>query len=121
VAGELDAFALVEEADVAQVPLRAVVVGVRGLTPLMLGLLMTAAAVLGGRKVFGVDEFTGVGGHERGQEVRLFAEMVVVLFRYLHAVVSSSSFCIVCFATGDDGAERQRGCQGEREIKGAHD
>lgn len=121
VAGELDALAFVEEVDVAEIPLGAVGVGVRGLTPLMLGLLMTVAAVLGGGKGLGINEFTGIGGHEGGQEMSLVAEMIVIFFCHLRTVGSSSGRSFVGFAAGDDGTDRQRGCQGEREIKCAHD
>lgn len=121
VARKFNSFAVVEQADVAQVPGRTVGVGVGGLTPLMLGFLMAAAAVLCCGKGLGVNEFTGVGGHQRGEEMSLVAEPIVVFFRHLYAVGGSSGGSFVGFATGCDGAERQRGCQGEREVQDAHD
>jgi hypothetical protein len=120
-ARKLNSLAVVKQADVAQVPGGTVGVGVRGLTPLMLGFLVAVAAVLCGGKVFWVDKFTGVGGHEGRQEMSLVAETVVILFRHLYAVGSSCGSSSVGFATGNDGADRQRSCQGEREIKCAHD
>ncbi len=99
-ARELDTLAVVEEIDVAQVPGGAVGVGVGGLTPLMLGFLVAVTAVLRGGKGLWVDEFTGVGGHERRQEMSVFAEVIVVLFRYLRAVGSASGGSLVRLAAG---------------------
>ena len=44
--GELDSLTVVEQVDVAQIPGSTIGVGMRGLPPLVLGFLMTMAAVL---------------------------------------------------------------------------
>jgi len=64
VAGKFNPLAVVQKINVSQIPGRTVGVGMGGLSPLVLSFLMTMAAVLRGRKGFGVDEFTGVGGHQ---------------------------------------------------------
>ena len=78
----------------------------RRLAPLMLSFLVTMSAVLGGRKCFGVDEFTGIGGHERRQEVSILAEVVVILLHDLGAIGSSGSRGLVCFTARGYGPER---------------
>ena len=118
-ARELDALAVVEQIDVAQVPGGAVGIGVGGLTPLVLRFLMTVAAVLSGGKGFGINELTGVGGHERREKVIVLAEVVVVLLRYLRAVGRARGGSVVGFAACSHGPERKHGCQRECEIDGA--
>jgi hypothetical protein len=79
VAGELDALFVDEGVDVFEVPGGAEAVGVDGLAPLVVGLLMAVAAVLGCVEAFGADELAGGGGGVGGQERGVFAEGVVVV------------------------------------------
>jgi hypothetical protein len=79
VAGVLDAFFIDEGVDVLEVPRGAEAVGVDGLAPLVIGLLMAVAAILGCVKAFGADKLAGGGGGVGGQEWSLFAEGVVVV------------------------------------------
>jgi len=106
-AGKLNTLAVVEEVDVAQIPGGAVGVGVGGLSPLVLSFLMTVATVLRRWKDLGVDEFTGVGGHEGWQEVRVFTEVVVILLHYFRAIGSASGGSLIRFAASRNGSERK--------------
>ena len=78
VARELHPFLVDEHVDVFQIPGGTEAVGVRGLAPLVVGLLVAVAAVLRRVKALGAEELAvdrhGVGGQER----RVLAEGVVV-------------------------------------------
>src|ERR1700691_2066274 len=67
-----------QRVDVLQIPGGAEAVRVHGLTPLVIGLLVAVAAVLGGGEDFGTPELAVDGGGVRRQEGRLLAEGVVV-------------------------------------------
>lgn len=121
VAGVLDTFAVVEEIDIAKVPGGTVGVGVGGLAPLMLGFLVTVAAVLSGGKGLRVDELAGVGGHERRKEMSVVAKVIVVLFGYLVAIGCAGGGCLICFAAGGDGSRRIHGDEEESKIQNARD
>ena len=95
-----------------------------GLAPLMLRFLVAVTAILRGGKVFGVDEFTGIGGHERRQEMSVFAEVIVVFFHYLRAVGSASGGSLVRFAAGfygSKGSGRDKSCEVESARKNSQD
>ena len=78
VARELDPLLIDEHVDVLQVPGLPEAVGVNGLAPLVIGLLVAAAAVFGREDAAGIDELT-VGGHGvRREEWGFLAEGVVV-------------------------------------------
>ena len=78
VAGELHAFLVDEHVDVLQIPGGAEGVGMNRLAPLVIGLLVTVAAVLGGVEAARIEKLAvdrhGVGGEER----RVLAKGVVV-------------------------------------------
>ena len=61
-AGELHAFLVDEGVDVLQIPGRAEAVGMRGLAPLAVGLLVAMAAVLGGVEAARIKELAVGGG-----------------------------------------------------------
>ena len=67
VAGEGDAFFAQEEVDAGAVEGRAKGVGVEGLTPLVVGLLVAVAAVLGGGKGGGRNEVVALDGGVAGE------------------------------------------------------
>ena len=77
-AGVLNAFFVDEGVDVFEVPEGAEAVGVGGLTPLSVGLLVAVAAVGRGGEGFGAEELAVIAGGVGGQEGRGFAEGVVV-------------------------------------------
>jgi hypothetical protein len=60
VAGEFNSFGVVQQGDIFEVIRYAIGVGVSGLAPLLVTLLMTMTAVLCRRKSLGVDKFAGV-------------------------------------------------------------
>src|ERR1700730_7401885 len=60
-AGELHAFHVDEQVDVLEVPWGAKAIGMNGLAPLVIGLLVAMAAVLGRVKALGAEELA-VGG-----------------------------------------------------------
>src|ERR1700756_2193711 len=77
-AGILNALLVDEHVDVLQVPRGAEAVGVRSLAPLMVSLLVTVSAVLGGVKTFGVEELSVRGCRIGGKERRVLAESKVI-------------------------------------------
>ncbi len=66
-AGELDAFFVEEEVDAGAVEGGAEGVGVEGLAPLAVGLLVAVAAVVGGGEGGGLDEVVGLDGGVAGE------------------------------------------------------
>ena len=74
----LDALFSDEHVDVLQVPGLAKAVGVNGLAPLVVGLLVAVAAVFGGENAARIDELAVDGHRIRGKEGRFLAEGVVV-------------------------------------------
>ena len=79
VASVFNAFFRGEEAGIFYVPGGAKGVGVSGLTPLFVRLLMAVAAVLCSGEGFGIDELAGVGGCVRREEGLIGAESKVVM------------------------------------------
>ena len=79
VARVLHALLVDERVDVLQIPGGAEAVGVNRLAPLMVGLLVAMAAVLGSGEALGADELAGTCGRVGGKEWRVFAEGVVVV------------------------------------------
>ncbi len=82
VARELDALLSDEHVDVLQIPGLAKAVGVNGLAPLVVGLLMAMAAVFSGENAARIDELAIDGHRVRGKEWRFLAEGVVVAEGY---------------------------------------
>ena len=81
-ARELHALLIDEHVDVLEVPGSAEAIGVNGLTPLVVGLLVAVAAVFGRVEASRVEELA-VGGHGvRGKKGGFFAEGVVVAEGY---------------------------------------
>ena len=78
VARELHALLGDEHVDVLQVPGLAKAVGVHGLAPLVVGLLVAVAAVFGGENAARIDELTVAVIAFEGRKGRFLAEGVVV-------------------------------------------
>jgi hypothetical protein len=78
VAGEVDALLGVQQVHVAQIVGHAVGVGVGGLAPFGVRLLVAVTAVLRGGKELRIDELTGRGLHVRRQEELVRPEPVGV-------------------------------------------
>jgi hypothetical protein len=78
-AGVLHSLFVNEMVDVLEVPGGTEAVGMDGLAPLVIGLLVAVAAVFGGVEALGAYELAGGTGGVGGQKRGLFAEGVVVV------------------------------------------
>ena len=78
----LDALFSDEHVDVLQVPGLAKAVGVNGLAPLVVGLLVAVTAVFGGEDIARIDELAVDCHRVRGKEGGFLAEGVVVAEGY---------------------------------------
>src|SRR5205823_147779 len=116
---------VVQQSHIFEIVRDAIGIGVSGLAPLLMALLMAMTAVLRGWEILGIDKLARVSHRVGGDEGEFFSEAIVVLGCDLFGVFVTRCGCFIGLAAGlhgswtEQNADCQAGCDEEDECSGA--